>query len=79
MDICFALGGDGTMLTALRTYAGTGVAVFGVNFGEIGFLAAVDREDADAGFAAGLRRRISRSCRCPAFALTADGGEAGSP
>ena len=37
VDICFALGGDGTILNALRTYAGTGVPVFGVNFGEIGF------------------------------------------
>ncbi len=50
VDICFALGGDGTMLHALRTYSGTGVPVFGVNFGEIGFLAAVDREGAEAGF-----------------------------
>ena len=37
VDICFALGGDGTILAALRTYAGTGVPVFAVNFGEIGF------------------------------------------
>jgi NAD+ kinase len=43
-DICFAFGGDGTILTALRRYAGTGVPVFAVNFGEIGFLATVDRE-----------------------------------
>jgi NAD+ kinase len=50
VDICFALGGDGTILTALRTYAGTGVPVFAVNYGEIGFLATVDREEADAGF-----------------------------
>jgi NAD+ kinase len=50
VDICFALGGDGTILTALRRYAGTGVPVFGVNFGEIGFLAAVDRDEAAAGF-----------------------------
>jgi NAD+ kinase len=49
VDICFALGGDGTILTALRTYAGTGVPVFAVNYGEIGFLATVDREDARAG------------------------------
>jgi NAD+ kinase len=49
VDICFALGGDGTILTALRTYAGTGVPVFGVNFGEIGFLATVDREHAPSG------------------------------
>jgi NAD+ kinase len=50
VDICFALGGDGTILTALRTYAGTGVPVFAVNFGEIGFLATVDKEEAAVGF-----------------------------
>lgn len=50
VDICFALGGDGTILSALRTYAGTGVPVFAVNFGEIGFLATVDREEAESGF-----------------------------
>ncbi len=50
VDICFALGGDGTILGALRTYAGTEVPVFAVNFGEIGFLATVDREQARAGF-----------------------------
>jgi NAD+ kinase len=49
VDVCFALGGDGTILTGLRTYAGTGVPVFGVNYGEIGFLATIDREDVDTG------------------------------
>ena len=55
VDICFALGGDGTILNALRRYAGTGVPVFGVNFGEMGFLATVDREDAESG----LRRAFA--------------------
>ncbi|MGI8413307.1 MAG: NAD(+)/NADH kinase [Solirubrobacteraceae bacterium] len=50
VDICFALGGDGTILTAMRTYAQTGVPVFAINFGEIGFLATVDREHAQSGF-----------------------------
>ncbi len=50
VDICFALGGDGTILSALRTYAGTDVPVFGVNFGEIGFLATVDRDAVRSGF-----------------------------
>jgi NAD+ kinase len=50
VDMCFALGGDGTILSGLRSYAGTGVPVFGVNFGEIGFLATVDREEAAEGF-----------------------------
>jgi NAD+ kinase len=50
VDMCFALGGDGTILNGLRSYAGTGVPVFGVNFGEIGFLATVDRDQAAEGF-----------------------------
>lgn len=50
VDICFAMGGDGTILTALRAYAGTGVPVFAVNYGEIGFLATVECEEAQAGF-----------------------------
>ncbi len=50
VDICFALGGDGTILTALRTYAGTGVPVFAANFGEIGFLATIDRDGSECGF-----------------------------
>ena len=55
VDICFALGGDGTILNALRTYAGTGVPVFAVNFGEIGFLASVEREDAESGLRSAFR------------------------
>jgi NAD+ kinase len=50
VDICFAMGGDGTILTALRTYAGTGVPVFAVNYGEIGFLATVECDQVQAGF-----------------------------
>jgi NAD+ kinase len=42
IDLCVVLGGDGTILTALRRYAGTGVPVFAVNYGEVGFLATID-------------------------------------
>jgi NAD+ kinase len=49
VDICFAIGGDGTILNALRTYAGTEVPVFAVNFGQIGFLATIDREETEVG------------------------------
>jgi NAD+ kinase len=48
-DLCVVLGGDGTILHALRTYAGTGVPVFAVNFGTVGFLAAVEREELGRG------------------------------
>jgi NAD+ kinase len=47
--LCLVLGGDGTILGALRHYAGTGVPVFGINFGTIGFLAAVEREQLSEG------------------------------
>ena len=49
-DLCIVLGGDGTILTALREYAGTGVPVFAVNFGEVGFLATVDPDGLPAHF-----------------------------
>jgi len=42
VDLCVVLGGDGTILTALREYAGTGVPIFAVNYGEVGFLATID-------------------------------------
>ena len=74
VDICFALGGDGTILNALRTYAGTGVPVFGINFGEMGFLATVDREDAVSGSARALDGDFEE-LSLPAITLSGDGGE----
>jgi NAD+ kinase len=52
VELCLVLGGDGTILRALRRYAGTGVPVFAVNFGDIGFLATVEPE----GLADGVER-----------------------
>ena len=43
-DVCLVLGGDGSILYALRHFAHTGVPVFGINFGTVGFLAAVERD-----------------------------------
>jgi NAD+ kinase len=54
-DLCVVLGGDGTILRALRAYVFTSVPVFAVNFGEIGFLSTVDREHCTEGFQQALR------------------------
>jgi NAD+ kinase len=54
-SLCLALGGDGTILHALRRFATTPVPVFGVNFGTVGFLAAVERDNTEEG----LRRAFA--------------------
>ncbi len=43
-DLVVALGGDGTMLRALRATLGTSTPVFGVNFGRMGFLTSAEGE-----------------------------------
>ena len=48
-DLALVLGGDGTILSALRRYAGRGVPVFAVNYGAIGFLATIENREFDEG------------------------------
>ncbi|MBA2614278.1 MAG: NAD(+)/NADH kinase [Actinobacteria bacterium] len=48
-DLAVVLGGDGTMLRALRSYLGTSVPVFGVNFGRVGFLTSLSRNELESG------------------------------
>ncbi|MDE3069693.1 MAG: NAD(+)/NADH kinase [Acidobacteriota bacterium] len=72
VGLCVVLGGDGTILRALHHYGGTGVPVFAVNFGEVGFLATVTKEEAAAGF----RRALSGDfelLRLPAIVVEAGG------
>ena len=71
-DLCLVLGGDGSILYALRHFARTGVPVFGVNFGTVGFLAAVERDDA----AEGMRRAFAgetEAVRLPGLEVEVDG------
>jgi NAD+ kinase len=50
-ELVVVLGGDGTMLRALRLYLGTGVAVLGVNFGRVGFLSSMTPDELEDGLA----------------------------
>ena len=71
-DLSVVLGGDGTILGALRASAETGAPVFAFNFGAIGFLSTVDHDQ----FAEGIERLTSGDyeiLRMPA--LTIDRGE----
>ncbi len=48
-DLALVLGGDGTILSALRRFAVRRVPVFAVNYGAIGFLATIENKDFDEG------------------------------
>jgi NAD+ kinase len=49
VDLAVVLGGDGTMLRALKRFLGTGVPVLGVNFGRVGFLTGIQHEELEDG------------------------------
>lgn len=68
VELCFVLGGDGTILKALRHYGGTGVPVFAINFGEIGFLATIEPESIDDGIARAIEGRFEL-LKLPAIVL----------
>jgi NAD+ kinase len=73
-ELAVVLGGDGTMLRAMRTFAGRDVPVFSFNFGAIGFLATVEKEDLDEG----IRRVIEGDYEVlpmPALSIVAGGVE----
>jgi NAD+ kinase len=50
-DLAVVLGGDGTMLRALNRFLGTGVPVLGVNFGRVGFLTSIKRDELESALA----------------------------
>jgi NAD+ kinase len=59
VDLAVVLGGDGTMLRALKRFLGTPVPVLGVNFGRVGFLAGVPQEDFGRGLARAFQGEIA--------------------
>jgi len=72
-DLAVVLGGDGTMLRALRTFLGTGIPVLGVNFGRVGFLSAVPNDRLEEGVARALAGELE-VVELPTLEVV-DGGE----
>ena len=74
-DVVLALGGDGTMLGALRVSAPHGVAVLGINLGTLGYLTEVDAAHLQ-GALASLERGAYTIERRSGLALAARDGTA---
>ena len=71
-DLAVVLGGDGSILSALRDYAGRGVPVFALNFGAIGFLATVERRALEEGLGRAFEGRFEL-LELPGIAAQVDG------
>jgi NAD+ kinase len=54
-DVCLVFGGDGAILRALGRLLGSPVPTLGVNYGNVGFLAALGRDDWGSGLESILR------------------------
>jgi NAD+ kinase len=75
VDVCVVLGGDGTILSALRRYSHTGVPVFAVNFGEVGFLATIEPSEMERDFGRAFDRHFE-VLHLPAVVLAGPDGRA---
>jgi NAD+ kinase len=71
--LAVVLGGDGTILTHLRRFAGTGVPVFAINYGAIGFLATVEPWELEEGVRRALEGEFDVMELPGLLASTADG------
>jgi NAD+ kinase len=71
-DVAIVLGGDGSILRSLRTFAGTKTPTFGFNFGTIGFLTTAEREALPEGLKLALSGAFD-VLELPALRLQYDG------
>lgn len=63
VDVLFALGGDGTMLRAVRLLSGADTPVLGVNLGSLGFMTSVPEEDLERAVQAVIKGVYTLSVR----------------
>ncbi|GAA4337063.1 NAD kinase [Mucilaginibacter gynuensis] len=63
IDIFLTLGGDGTMLDTVTLIRDSGIPVIGINFGRLGFLASVNKNDIAAAMHAVATRQFTLDSR----------------
>ena len=71
-DLLVALGGDGTVLRAMRLSGGRGVPLLGVNLGKLGFLAEIDVDELAPALTAIIEARFELDNRSALDALIGD-------
>ena len=57
IDCMISLGGDGTLLDTVTLVKDTGIPVLGINYGRLGFLASIGKEELHAALAALVERK----------------------
>lgn len=72
-DLVVVLGGDGSVLTAVRSFGADPVPVLGVNYGRVGFLAPVEASAWRQGLLDALEGRATQELRMRLDARTPDG------
>ena len=73
VDAVIAMGGDGTMLRAVRSLAGRDLPVIGVNIGSLGFLTSVAEEDLGRALECLVREEFTMSRRAVVEAVVLRG------
>jgi len=72
-DLALVFGGDGTILSTMRRFAGRDVPVFAVNFGAVGFLSTVESTDLDGAIQSALHGEYE-VLPLPVLSAGTDGG-----
>jgi NAD+ kinase len=58
-DVLISLGGDGTLLDTLALVRDSGIPVIGINFGRLGFLASINKDDISSAIQALLNKQYT--------------------
>jgi len=62
-DILISLGGDGTLLDTLSLIRNSNIPVIGINFGRLGFLASINKNEIESALKAVIHGEYTLDCR----------------